>query len=113
MVIKTAGGKHEQPFADEFRILVLLFSRYGRMEISQEERMQSANKAWWRDAKRYRCKSVPWWTSTCASVDLEDMLIRTMAGGHRLPLSGKFNILGYIFNREENFVVFESNFVVC
>ena len=25
-----------------------------------EERMQSANKAWWRDVKFYRSKDVPW-----------------------------------------------------
>ena len=51
---------HTRPFADEFRILGHLFSRDGRMQISLEERMQSANEAWWSDVKKYRCKSVPW-----------------------------------------------------
>ena len=62
MVIETAGGKHKLPFAAEFRILGHLFSRDGGLQISLEK-MQSANKAWWRDAKIYHCKrSVPWET---------------------------------------------------
>ena len=60
MVIETASGKHKVPFADEFTILVHMFGRDGRMQISLEERVQSADKAWWKDAKLYRCKSVSW-----------------------------------------------------
>ena len=53
IVFEPAGGKHTPPLADEFRILGHLFSRDGRMQISLEERMQSANKAWWRETRRY------------------------------------------------------------
>ena len=60
MVIETAGGKHILPFADAFRILRHLFSRDRRKQISLEQRMRSANKAWWRDANFYRCNNVPW-----------------------------------------------------
>ena len=60
MVIETSSRRHILPLADDFTILEHLFSRDGRMQISLEQRMQSANKAWWRDAKKYRCKSVPW-----------------------------------------------------
>ena len=59
IVMVTAGGKQKLTFADEFRILGHLFSRDGRMQISLEENMQTANKAWWRDAKIHRCRSVP------------------------------------------------------
>ena len=48
IVIKTAGGKQKRPFEDECRTLEHLFRRDGRMQISLKERMQSANKAWWR-----------------------------------------------------------------
>ena len=56
MMIESAGGKHKLPFADKLKILGHLFSRDGRMQISLVENMQSANKAWWRDAKIYRRK---------------------------------------------------------
>ena len=42
MVIKTEAGEHMLPFT------------------SLEERMQSANKAWWLDVKICRSKDVPW-----------------------------------------------------
>ena len=56
MVIKTAGRKYKLPFVDEFRILVNLFSRDGGIQFNLEEKMQSDNRAWWRDAKIFRCK---------------------------------------------------------
>ena len=35
-------------------------NRQGKTYEGLEERMQSSNKAWWKDAKNYRCKDVPW-----------------------------------------------------
>ena len=32
----------------------------GKADEGIEERMQSANKAWWKDVKTYRSKDVPW-----------------------------------------------------
>ena len=57
--METVGGKQKRPCADEFRIPGHLFSREGRMQISLKERMQSASKAWWRDAEKYRCNNAP------------------------------------------------------
>ena len=57
MVIETANGKHRLPSLGSWGTL---FSRDGRMQFSQGEKMQSANRPWWRDAKIYRCNSVPW-----------------------------------------------------
>ena len=36
-----------------------------------EERMESANKAWWRDAKIYKNKDVPWRTKSGAYSSFE------------------------------------------
>ena len=56
MVIETAGGKHIP-----LRISGHLFSRDGGKQISLEQRMRCANKAWWRDASFFfRCNDVPW-----------------------------------------------------
>ena len=54
---RTASGRHRLPSLGSWGTL---FSRDGRMQISQEEKVQSANQPWWRDAKIHRRKSVPW-----------------------------------------------------
>ena len=40
-----------------------------------------------------------WWRSTYIEEEIEDMVIKTVIGEHRLPLEKKFNILGYVFNQ--------------
>ena len=44
------------PFEDKFKILGFTMNRQGKTHKCLEERMQSANKAWWRDGKIYRSK---------------------------------------------------------
>ena len=58
-MIMTRKGMHQFSF-EHFLILVYIFNPAGKMQESLEERMQSANKAWWRDAKIYQSKDVPW-----------------------------------------------------
>ena len=43
-------------------------NRPGKAHDGVEERMHSANKAWWRDVNIYRSKDVPWNNSTAASL---------------------------------------------
>ena len=45
---------------EKFKILGFTMNRQGKTHECLEERMQSANKAWWRDGKIYRSKDVPW-----------------------------------------------------
>ena len=52
--------QHWLPFVDRFKMLGQNFHRAGKMQDSLEERMQSANKAWWRNVKICRCKDVQW-----------------------------------------------------
>ena len=58
--MRTRTGLHQLPFEEKFKILGHIFNQAGRTQDSLEERMQSANKAWWRDVKIYRSKDVPW-----------------------------------------------------
>ena len=53
-------GLHKLPFEKKFKILGYTFNQVGRMQDSLDERMQSANKASWRDVKIYRSKDVSW-----------------------------------------------------
>ena len=48
------------PVEEKFKILGFTMNRQGKTHECLEERMQSANKAWWRDGKIYRSKDVPW-----------------------------------------------------
>ena len=59
--IWTTTGLHKLPFEKKkFWILGYAFNQAGRTQDSLKDRTQSANKAWWRDAKIYRSKDVPW-----------------------------------------------------
>ena len=42
------------------RIQVFLFYQAEKTQECLEDKMQIANKAWWRDVKIYRSKDVPW-----------------------------------------------------
>ena len=44
----------------KIKFLGYIFNPAGKMQDSLDERMQSANKAWWRDVKIDRSKVVPW-----------------------------------------------------
>ena len=45
--IDTKTGRHRFPFKEMFKILGCAVSRQGRTQDAIEERMQSANKAYW------------------------------------------------------------------
>ena len=54
--IKTETRRHRIPFEEHFTILGFSLIRQGKTQHCLEERMQNANKAWWRDVKIYRSK---------------------------------------------------------
>ena len=60
VILGTSKGCYNFPFEDEFRILGCMMSRQEKTCDAVEERMQSANKASWKDIKIYRSKDVPW-----------------------------------------------------
>ena len=57
--IRTRTGLHNLPFEKKFKILRHTSNQAGRTRDSSEQRIHSANKAWWRDAMIYRSKDVP------------------------------------------------------
>ena len=52
VTIRTRTGMHTLPSEKKLEILEYTFN--------QARRLQSANKAWWRDVKIHRSKDVPW-----------------------------------------------------
>ena len=60
MILGTSKGCYKFPFEDEFRISGCAMNRQGKKCDALEERMQSANKAFWKDIMIYRSKDVPW-----------------------------------------------------
>ena len=60
ITIGTRTGQHCVRFKKNFKILGYTFNQAGQTQDYVEERMQSANKAWWRDVTIYRSKDVPW-----------------------------------------------------
>ena len=58
--ICTRTWRHRILFEKSFKILGYSCDQAGKTQDCLEERMQNANKAWWRDAKIYRGKDVPW-----------------------------------------------------
>ena len=58
--IDSMTGRHRFLFEDEFKILGCSMNRQGKTHEGLAERMQSVNKAWWKDVKIYRSKDVPW-----------------------------------------------------
>ena len=60
MTIYTTSGCHKFPFEEKFKILGYAMSWQGKSHGAIEERMQSANKALWKDILLYRSKDVQW-----------------------------------------------------
>ena len=58
--IHTTTGCHKFPFEEKFRILGYAMIRQGKSDDAIEERMQSANKAFWKDILISKRKDVPW-----------------------------------------------------
>ena len=54
--INTKTGRHRFTFEEEFKILGCTAKRQGKTHDCLEEKMQSADTAWWRDVKVYRVK---------------------------------------------------------
>ena len=60
MIPSTSKGCYKFSFEDEFRILGCVMNRQGKTCDAVEERMQSANKAFWEDIMIYKSEDVPW-----------------------------------------------------
>ena len=60
MILGTWTGCFKFPFEDEFRILGCKMNRQGKTCDAVKERMQSANRAFWKDIKIHKSKDVPW-----------------------------------------------------
>ena len=60
MILGTSTGCCKFPFEDEFKILGCALNRQGKTCDAVEERMQSANKVFWKDIVIYKSKDVPW-----------------------------------------------------
>ena len=58
--IHTTTGCHKFPFEEKFRILGSAMNRQEKSDDAIEERVQSANKAFWKDVLIYKRKDVPW-----------------------------------------------------
>ena len=58
--INTKTGRHKFSFEENFKILGCTMNRQGKTHECLEERMQCANKAWWKDVKIHRSIDVPW-----------------------------------------------------
>ena len=52
--------RHRFTFEEQFKILGCAMNRQGKTHDAIEERMQSANKAYWKDVMIYKSKDVPW-----------------------------------------------------
>ena len=60
ILIASNGLMYKCPFEDKFKILGCLMNRQGKTLGAIEERMRSANKAFWRDMLIFRSTDVPW-----------------------------------------------------
>ena len=60
MILGTSKGCYKFPFEDEFKVLGRALNRQGNSCDAVEERMQSANKAFWKDIMIYKSKDLPW-----------------------------------------------------
>ena len=60
LMIDTETGSRRIPFEDKLKILGFTLNPQGKTQDCLEERMQNANKAWWRDVQIYRNKDVLW-----------------------------------------------------
>ena len=55
----TSKGCYKFPFEDELKILGCMMNRQRKRCDAVGERIQSANKAFWKDIKIYRSKDIP------------------------------------------------------
>ena len=62
ITMKTRRGQHKFPFVKSFKNLGHLCNPTSKSHecAKERERVQKTNKAWWRDARIYRSKDVPW-----------------------------------------------------
>ena len=60
MVLGTSTGCYKFPCEDELRILGCVMNRQGKTCDAVQERMQSADKAFWKDIMIFKSKDVPW-----------------------------------------------------
>ena len=58
MILGTSKGCYKFPFEEDFKILGCMMNRQGKTCGAVEERMQSANRAFWKDTKFPRSKDV-------------------------------------------------------
>ena len=58
--IDTKSGRHRFPSEGEFKIFGCAMNRQGQAPDALEERMQSANKAHWKDIMINNSKDIPW-----------------------------------------------------
>ena len=59
VLVATNGLMYKSPFEEKF-ILGFAMKRQGKSLDAIEERMQSANKVFWKDIMVYTCKHVAW-----------------------------------------------------
>ena len=75
MILGTSTGCCKFPFEDTFKILGCAMDRQWKTYDAVEERMQSANKACWKDILMYKSKNVrnvqDWWNHVYAASALE------------------------------------------
>ena len=69
VLIATNGLMYKFPFEEKFKILGCAINRQGKTLDAIEERMQSANKAYWRDIQVHKSKDAPWMTNCRRLVD--------------------------------------------
>ena len=60
MILRTTAGCHKLSFKEMFKTLGYAMNRQGKSHDAIEERMQTANKAFWKDILMYKSKDVPW-----------------------------------------------------
>ena len=59
MILGNGKGCYKFPFEDEFKVLGCAMNRQGKTCDAAEERVQPANKAFWKDIMIYKSKDVP------------------------------------------------------
>ena len=60
MIWGNSSGCYQFSFEEKIKILGCAMNRQGKTNDAIEERMQSANKAFWKDILVYKNKHVPW-----------------------------------------------------
>ena len=60
MILDTSKGCYKFPSEDEFKVFGCVLNRQGKTCCAVEERMQSANDAFWKDIMIWKSKDVPW-----------------------------------------------------